>query len=98
MLTSLRLSFICFCCAVIFSCAILPPVQEMSNARQSIQSAYTAKADVYSGAQLKEAEEYMQLATEALESGDYTTAREYATFAQQSAINARKMAIQQQKP
>lgn len=75
------------------SCAVNPPVQEMSNARQAIQSAYEVKAQVYAPMLLKDAEQSLEQATNALDAGDYLSAREYAITAQQQAIKARQQAL-----
>ena len=78
-------------------CAAYVPVQEMSNARQTIASAVEAKAEIYSPKHLETAENLMEQATAALESGDYILAKEHAVSAQQSAIKARQQAISRQK-
>lgn len=78
---------------LLFACAVNPPVQEMSNARQTIQSAYEVKAQRFAPAALKEAERLLQQATTALDAGDYPSAREYAISAQQQAIKARQQAL-----
>ena len=78
------------------ACATTPPVQEMSNARQTITAAHEAKAQLYAPAQLEEAERLMNQATVALESGDYIAARDLAIAAQQQAIKARQVAISKQ--
>lgn len=78
-------------------CASTAPVQEMSNARQTIAAAQEAQASVFAPDQLQAAEQLMQQATAALESGDYARAREYAVAAQQQAIKARQLAVSQQK-
>jgi hypothetical protein len=82
----------------LISCAINPPVQEMSNARQAIQSAYEVKAQTYAPTQLKEAEQSLEQATTALDSGDYISAKEFAIAAQQQAIKARQQALAISKP
>ncbi len=74
-------------------CSVNPPVQEMSNARQTIQAAYEVKAQHYAPKLLKEAERLLKQATSALDAGDYPTAREYAIAAQQQAIKARQQAL-----
>ena len=83
---------------VIFSggCALTPPVQEMSNARQTISAAHEVKADIYASDYIMEAERFMQQASEAMEQGDYLTARDYAVEAQQYAIKARQQAVSKQ--
>ncbi len=78
------------------SCALTPPVQEMSNARQTISAAHEAQAEVYAPKHLTEAERFMTLASEAMESGDYLSARDYAVEAQQHAIKARQQAVSKQ--
>ncbi len=79
------------------ACATTAPVQEMSNARQTIAAAHEAKAKIYAPEQIKAAERLMHQATGALESGDYHSAREYAVAAQQQAIKARQLAVAKQK-
>lgn len=82
---------------VLASCSVNPPVQEMSNARQTIQSAYEVKAQLYAPTPLKEAERLLEQAANALDTGDYASAREYAIAAQQQAIKARQQAIANRK-
>ena len=82
---------------VLIGCATSAPVQEMSNARQTITSALEVKAEIYAPKHLETAEKLMEQATEALESGDYELAKEYAVSAQQYAIKARQQAISNQK-
>jgi hypothetical protein len=79
------------------SCSVNPPVQEMSNARQTIQSAYEVKAQLYAPVPLKEAERLLEQAANALDAGDYISAREFAISAQQQAIKARQQAIANRK-
>lgn len=79
-------------------CTITPPVQELSNARQTLQAATEAKADTYSPGQMTEARQMLQQATGALETGDYNRAREYAVSAQRLAIKAHHQAVSQQQP
>lgn len=79
------------------ACALTPPVQEMSNARQTIAAAYEVKAEEYAQEPLKTAEKLIEQASEAMEAGDYLTARSYAVEAQQNAIKARQIAISKQK-
>lgn len=79
------------------ACSINPPVQEMSNARQTIQSAYDVKAQRFAPIPLKEAERLLLQATEALDAGNYLGAREYAIAAQQQAIKARQQALANNK-
>lgn len=82
---------------ILVGCATSAPVQEMSNARQTIASAVESRAEIYSPKNLEEAEKLMDQATAALESGDYLLAKEYAVSAQQYAIKARQQSISRQK-
>lgn len=75
------------------ACAVSPPVQEMSNARQTLQSAYEVDARHYAPKALKQAERLLKQAADALDEGDYPSAREYAIAAQQQAIKARQQAL-----
>ncbi len=79
------------------ACTTTPPVQEMSNARQTIAAALEARAKVFAPAQLAHAERLMSQATGALESGDYKRARAYAVAAQQQAMKARTLSVSQQQ-
>jgi len=78
-------------------CALSPPVQEMSNARQTIQAAREANASKFAPEYLREAEDLMNAATEALDSGDYLNARDLAISAYQQAIKARQKSLSKQK-
>ena len=78
-------------------CATTYPVQEMSNARQTIQAAEAVNAEEHAGSQLLEARRLLDLATVKLEEGDYLLAKEYAVAAKQLAIKARMEAISQQQ-
>ena len=84
-------------CLLLSGCVLSPPVQEMSNARQTIQAARDAKALEYAPQYLREAESLMKSASDALDTGDYYNARELAIAAQQQAIKARQQAISRQK-
>ena len=78
-------------------CALSPPVQEMSNARQTIQAAKEANASKFAPEYLREAEDLMKSASEALDSGDYLNARDLAISAHQQAIKARQKSLSKQK-
>jgi predicted S18 family serine protease len=82
---------------LVTACALSPPVQEMSNARQSIQAAHDVQATEYAPAYLRDAEDLMKAASDALDSGDYYNARELAIAAQQQAIKARQQSLSRQK-
>lgn len=75
------------------ACTVLPPVQEMSDARQAIKAAREARADEYAPQKLRSAEDSMELATRTLEQGEYEAARMAATVAKALAIKARDAAM-----
>ncbi|MDH5407488.1 MAG: DUF4398 domain-containing protein [Gammaproteobacteria bacterium] len=79
------------------ACAVPAPVQEMSNARQSLQAAKAARAEVYANQKYQQASKVMQEATRQLESGDYLQARDLALEAKQLATSARQQALNKYK-
>jgi len=81
------------------ACAVSPPVQEMSNARQTIQAAIDAGAKQTAPELLAKAQSSLGLASKELDVGEYDAARNHANEAKQYAIKARQMAMQKgQKP
>ena len=68
------------------------PVQEMSDARQAIQSAEEAGAARYSSEQLRQARHLLEQAQLQLETGAYGDARRLALDARDEAIRAREKA------
>lgn len=75
------------------ACSTMPPVQEMSDARQAIRAAHEAKAAEFAPQKLRSAEDSMELATRTLEQGEYEAARMAASVAKALAIKARDAAI-----
>lgn len=75
------------------ACAVMPPVQEMSDARQAIKAAREANAEQYAPQKLRSAEDSLELATKTLEQGEYEEARMAATVAKALAIKARDAAV-----
>jgi hypothetical protein len=71
------------------SCALAPPVQEMSDARQAIRAAIDADARRHAPSRLREAESLMDQAARDLERGSYLQARQNALSAKGHAIRAR---------
>jgi hypothetical protein len=71
------------------------PVQEMSDARQSIQAAKVVSKGAESDKHLKTAESLLLKAQVALEAGDYGTARKNANEARELAIRVQQQAQQQ---
>lgn len=78
---------------ILTACAVAPPVQEMSNARQSIKAAEEVGAQQYATELLAEAKERLQDASEKLEAGEYEEARQYAMDAKEYAIKAHQQVM-----
>ncbi len=74
-------------------CAVSAPVQEMSNARQTIQAAKEAGADQYAPELLSIAEKLLDRAAHKLKEKDFHVARNFAVEAQQQAMLARQKAL-----
>jgi hypothetical protein len=74
---------------LLIACASAP-VQEMSDARQAIQAAKAAGADVNVDQNLSKAETYLQDAQSAIEVGEYSVARDSARAAREEALQAQK--------
>ena len=75
------------------ACTTTAPVQEMSNARQTIQAAVEAGAEVHAPDELANARELLEDASRELEVGNYPLARDYALQAKQQAMQARQTAL-----
>jgi len=75
------------------ACSLIPPVQEMSNARQSVQSAKDAGAEDVDSKRFSKAKQLLDLASEKMDSGEYTEARNLALEARSIAIKARQVAV-----
>jgi hypothetical protein len=91
-----RLKFlllILFSTALFSACAVVPPVQEMSDARQALEAAREADAERYAEQKLRSAEDSMELATKTLNQGEYEAARMAASVAKALAIKARDEAL-----
>lgn len=90
--------FFSWCVAVallaLTACAVSAPVQEMSNARQTIQAARDAGAEQHAPELLSVAESLLDKAALKLEQGKYPVARDLALEAQEQAMSARHKAIQ----
>lgn len=74
-------------------CSLIPPVQEMSNARQSVQAAKTAGAEVHDSKRFSDAKMLLDLASQKMDSGEYAEARELALQARSIAIKARQATV-----
>ena len=79
------------------SCAVIPPYQEMSNARQTIQAAVDAGAETYAPAVLAQARKLLDDASREMEigneTGNYNLAREFAIEAKRLATEARQTSL-----
>lgn len=75
------------------ACAVSAPVQEMSNARQSIDAAEDANARELAASLLAEARQRLRAATRELDAGEYERARALALEATHLALKARQLAI-----
>lgn len=83
--------------ALLFGCAAIPPVQEMSDARQAIDAAKEAHADRYAPQSLRDAEQHLEEATRELNHGAYDRARNAALAAKAEAVLARDRALTTQR-
>jgi hypothetical protein len=88
-----RLGGVAILLLLLASCTVLPPVQEMSDARQAIKAAREANAELYAPRKLRSAEDSLELARNTLEQGEYEEARMAATVAKALAIKARDAAV-----
>jgi hypothetical protein len=84
---ALRLIAVASFAAALAACAGAP-VQEMSNARQTLAAAVQAQAQKSAPADMENARRYLDAAQAALDAGDYSTAREDALKARQAALKA----------
>jgi HAMP domain-containing protein len=76
------------------ACAtITAPVQEMSNARQSIKAAKDANAEKLATNVLSEAQQRLRSAISELDAGEYERARILAIEAKHLALKARQLAV-----
>lgn len=82
----LALTFLVFACTT-------APTQEMSDARQAINSARSADAGAYAPRSMDNAERMLDLAEQSLKQGRYDVARDEALEARQAAIKARQVAV-----
>ncbi len=84
--------------AVLLAACVAFPVQEMSDARQALESAREVGADRKAPEALREAEAWLKRADRDLEDGFYKRAREHAQMAKEAAIRAREQALRASGP
>ena len=89
--------YIVFLAFFISACSITAPVQEMSNARQSIQAAKDANAENLAKNVLSEAKQRLHSAMRELDAGEYEKARLLALEAKHLALKARQLASSNKK-
>ena len=77
----------------IVSCATLPPLQEMSNARQTISAAKELSSEAVTNEKIIEAERLLARAERRIEVNLYDSARQDALRAQKEAIEFIEQAI-----
>lgn len=87
-----RFFYIAFLVFFLSACSITAPVQEMSNARQSIRAAKDANAENLATNVLFEAKQRLHSAMRELDAGEYEKARILALEAQHLALKARQLA------
>lgn len=75
-------------------CATVPPVQEMSDARQALQAAKAVEAYGKAPLVYSKALTYIERAESALQIGNYTEARRQALKAKEFALEARTKAME----
>lgn len=74
------------------ACSTIAPVQEMSNARQSIKAAKDADAENLAANILSEAQQRLRSAIRELDAGEYERARILALEAKHLALKAKQLA------
>ena len=95
---SITVHSLIWCLALFLSaCVITPPVQEMSNARQTIQAAKDVGAEMHAPEMLALAQRLLDKASKQMENGDYHVARNFALEAKQQALQARQKALLKRK-
>ena len=77
------------------ACATLPPLQEMSNARQTITAAKEMNSSAEQSQKIQEAERLLSRAERRMEVNLYESARQDALRAQKEAIEFIEWAISQ---
>ena len=82
----LRIFGVVFVLAVLISCATMPPLQEMSNARQTIAAAKEFSDEASNNQRILEAERLLARAERRIEVNLYEGARADALRAQSEAI------------
>ncbi len=90
--TNSRLIKILSLILLLSACAGMP-VQEMSNARQAVEAARKAGADIRAPKELESAEGLLHNAEKALEDGNYSQAKKNARAAHDQAVTAQDKSL-----
>ena len=93
-LKKLIVALFAVCIVVTGGCATVPPVQEMSDARQALQAARAVGAHSKAPQSYSKALTYIERAESALQIGDYYEARRQALNAKDHALEARSKAME----
>jgi len=91
-------SFLLGALSLVAGCQTVPPVQEMSDARQAIMAAKEAGAEEKAPAEFEQAVEHLHAAEEALTQKQYLSARRDAVTAKDKAIIALKLSETEDSP
>lgn len=75
-------------CSLIIGCATAPPMQEMSDARQSVEAAESVGAEEHAPVALDSAQHLLTRAQNDLEAGDFEEAQKEAIAAREAARQA----------
>jgi len=75
-------------CSLIIGCATAPPMQEMSDARQSVEAAESVDAEKHAPVALDSAQHLLSKAQDDLEAGDFEEAQKEAIAAREAARQA----------
>ena len=92
-----KISVLAVATACFMACTNPVPVQEMSNARQTLQAAKQAQAQHFAPGPYEKAQVLLEKAAKQLNSGDYYGAKVYAVEAQLEAGQAHRAALISQK-
>jgi len=83
--------------SILFGCTGIAPVQEMSNARQTLQTAKAARAEIYAQDKYRRAQGFLDEAANQLNSGDFYQAKRLALQATHEAKQAHLDAMNHHK-
>ena len=81
------------CLLLLSACATTAPMQEMSDARQSVQAAFEVGAEEHAAQNLDAARDYLERAERELEMRFFARARHDAMIAKNEAIKAHNVSV-----